>query len=430
MSLLRHLKLGGSTERSFLSDGQAVLRVRTSLERILTENILPFWYPGVVDTENGGYWLNHDLEGRWRGPAPKCIVTQARTVWFFSRLAASPYGNSDHLNAARHGYEFLRDRMWDKKFGGFYWEVDASGQNVTKSDKRLYGQAFCLYALAEYAFASNDPDGEASAKELFALMETRAHDKQHGGYREIFARDWTAVPARSVRDLNDSSCIKRMNTHIHLMEAIMAFLALTHEPRARERLIEIIFVNSNAVVRKNIGACTDRYLENWEPLREAEDSRVSYGHDVENLWLLIEACNMARLYGAPLHDLWRTVFNYALSYGFDHKHGGFYESGPFNKPADRREKIWWVQAEGLVAALYIYRLTDNQIYWDCFAQTLEWISNYQTDWKHGDWYETVDENGTASGSKAGPWKGPYHNGRAMLQCLDLLSPAAGSRRTH
>jgi mannobiose 2-epimerase len=398
-----------------------LLRVRASLERILTENILRFWYPGVIDTENGGYRLNHDLQGRWRGPAPKCIVTQARTVWFFSRLARSPYGTSAHLEAARHGYEFLRDRMWDRDFGGFFWEVDATGETASTIDKRLYGQAFGLFGLAEYAGASSDSSARALANELFDLLEARAHDERYGGYREIFDRGWNSTPDRLAGHLNHPFSVKRMNTHIHLMEAIMAFLAFNRAPRARERLIELIFVNSNAVVRKTVGACTDRYLENWEPLRQPEDNRVSYGHDIENLWLLLEACNTAGINGAPLHDLCRTIFSYALRFGFDHENGGFYESGPLNTPADRREKIWWVQAEALVASLRMYGLTDERIYSNCFLQTLDWIVGHQADWKNGDWYESIDPNGKPSGVKAGPWKAPYHNGRSMLLCLDLLA---------
>jgi cellobiose epimerase len=405
-------------------DRDTLLQTQRTLERILTENILSFWYPQVVDTKDGGYRLNHDLEGRWRGPATKHLVTQTRTVWFFSRLVNSDYERSEYLKAARHGYEFLRDRMWDREFGGFYWEVDSSGHTAVRPEKKMYGQAFGLYALTEYTVASGDPNAKATAEELFTLIETKAHDKEHGGYREIFNRDWSPMPTRAASRLNDPASIKRMNTHIHLMEAITTFLDFTREPMARERLIELILVNSNSVVRKNVGACTDQYLENWQPLQGPNHDRVSYGHDVENIWLLVEACRAAGISGSLLLDLYRTVFNYALEYGFDRRDGGFYDSGPFDEPADRREKIWWVQAEGLVAALEMYRLTGEQLYWDCFTLVLDWIVKRQVDWQHGEWYEMVDNGGSASGVKAGPWKAPYHNGRAMLRCLDLLDSAS------
>ena len=242
---------------------------RSSLERILTQNIIPFWYPGVIDSNDGGYRLNHDLQGRWRGPASKCLVTQARTLWFFSRLINSNYRIPDCLAAASHGYEFLRDRMWDREFGGFYWEIDSSGHSAAKPEKQIYGQAFALYALTEYATASGDSSAKDTAKELFGLIETKAHDKRYGGYRDMLQRDWTPLSESRVADGHDRVSRKRMNTHLHLLEAITSFYSFTEDALARERLIELILVNSNSVVRKDIGACTDQYLENWQPLTAA-----------------------------------------------------------------------------------------------------------------------------------------------------------------
>ncbi len=398
---------------------QELPRIKETLERILTENILPFWHPQVIDSEDGGYRLNHDINGRWKRRANKRIVTQARTVWFFSRLFNSSYGSNKHLEAAKHGYEFLCDRMWDKEFGGFYWEVDSSG-NATKPHKHLYGQAFALYALSEYAPASKDSRAAELAQELFNLLERTAHDARYGGYQEFFRRDWGAVP-EDVNYLNATPDTKLMNTHLHLLEAITGYYLLTKDRTAWERLIELIFIQSNAVVRKTVGACTDKHHRDWTPLQGAGNERVSYGHALENIWLLTRACNLVGMPNSLLLDLYRTLFNYALQYGFDQKKGGFYYIGSFNKPADKRDKIWWVQAEGLVSALQMYRLTGEEVYFNCFSGTLDWIVRHQVDWQHGDWYAQVAENGKPSGDKAGAWKSPYHNGRAMIKCLELLS---------
>jgi mannose/cellobiose epimerase-like protein (N-acyl-D-glucosamine 2-epimerase family) len=424
-SLLSRFKFDKSSENSILSgegetddrrapfrpDDETLRRTRQTLERILTENIIPFWYPGLVDSEDGGYRLNHDLAGKWLGPSNKFLVTQARTVWFFSRLAGSRYGGAEHLKAARHGYEFLRDCMWDKKCGGFYWEVDSAGSAPARAEKQVYGQAFGLYALTEYAKASGDAAATAVAKELFALFETKAHDERHGGYRDLLRRDWSPMPPPAT---------KRMNTHLHMMEALTTYVAASKDPTARARLVELIFVNSHSVVRKDIGACREYHRENWQPLSGRRYDRVSYGHDVENVWLVVEACRAAGVSAGLVLDICRTIFRYALQYGFDRRDGGFFSSGPLNAPADRREKIWWVQAEALVAALQMHRLTGDAIYWDYFSRTLKWIVERQADWQHGDWHDTIGADGSVSGVKAGPWKCPYHQGRAMLQCLDLL----------
>jgi cellobiose epimerase len=389
------------------------------LERILYENIVPFWYPAVLDHENGGYHLNHDVGGQSLGLAARALVTQSRTVWFFSRLYSTGLGKREHLEAAAHGYRYLRDVMWDREHGGFFWEVDASGA-PTMPAKHLYAQSFGLYALSEYAIASRDPEALDLARRLFAVLEYRAYDRQHGGYLEFFQRDWGPVIEETRGYMSADPSTKLMNTHLHLMEAFTTYYRASRDPLARERLVELIFVQSNAVVRKDIGACTDRYNRDWTPQRGSIAERVSYGHDVENVWLLMDACDAVGLSNGPLMDLYRTLFAYSLKYGYDDDKGGFYDSGRFNQPADRKVKVWWTQAEALVAALMMHQRTGEQRYLEVFDQTLDWVNRHQIDWENGDWHANIGEDGRASGLKAGPWKSPYHNGRAMIECLLLL----------
>ena len=70
-----------------------------------------------------------------------------------------------------------------------------------------------------------------------------------------------------------------------------------------------------------------------------------------------------------------------------------------------------------------YRLTHDPKDLEIFKKTYDWIDKHQTDWKNGEWYEMVEEDGTPSGDKAQPWKSGYHNGRAMMECLDILKAA-------
>jgi len=389
------------------------------LERHLLENIVPFWYPGAVDRENGGYRLNHDAQGRWRGEADKALVTQARTLWFFSRLHRSPYGQPEHLEAARHGFRFLKDRMWDAEHGGFFWSVSSDGGEAVESYKAQYGQGFGLYALAEYARASGDREAGALAAELFRLLESRAHDPVHGGYLEVLARDWSPPDGDLPGFARGRAGIKTMNTHLHLMEPFTVYYELTGHELVRQRLHELLLIQSSAVVRKRLGACTDRHQLDWTPLTGPEDDRVSYGHDVENVWLLIEAAGALEVPARPLEDLLVALFEYSMEHGWDEDEGGFYDSGPFGEPADRKAKVWWVQAEGMTSALFMFRLTGERRYYDVFARTLGWITRRQADWEHGDWHDVVGERPPAH--KSGPWKSPYHNGRAVLECLEILS---------
>jgi mannobiose 2-epimerase len=393
---------------------------KSRLRRILTQNIMPFWYPRTIDLENGGYCLNHDVNGKPLGRGAKMIVTQSRMLWYFSKLYNSGWAGKEALEAAEHGFKFLCDKMWDSEHGGFFWEVDFQG-NVQKDFKNIYGQAFALYGLSEYIIASKSKEALNLARELFELIEKNAYDKKYGGYREFFTRNWSIPEKDGTTYIAPSMKIKTMNTHLHLLESFTTYYEIAKNSIVKQRLIELILILSNSVVRMDIGVCTDLHSREWKPLELRENNHVSYGHNLETLWLMAEAC---RVVGIPIFLLinyFQTIYNYCIKYGFDYEKGGIYNSGPINKPADRLEKIWWVQAESLVTIAYMYSLTRDNMFLEHFSKMLDWIENYQVDWKNGDWFNTILPDGKPFGKKADIWKSAYHNGRAMIETIKILS---------
>jgi len=390
------------------------------LEKILTENIAPFWYEKSLDREHGGYIIDFDAQGRRKNRCTKMIVTQARTVWLFSRMARAGYRREAYLDAAEVGYRFLKDKMWDQTHGGFYWEVDVTGEQQLKPNKHLYGQSFALYALSEYYLASGKQDVLDFAVRFFNLLEAKAYDTTYGGYVESFAPDWTVTPAGESTYMGTPPDLKLMNTHLHLMEAITTFYRARKHPLVRDRLLELLNIQSNTVVRKTLGACTDKYDRNWSPRLDADYAQVSYGHDIENIWLLMDTCHAVGLSNYPFGDLYETLFDYSLKYGYDPAEGGFYYTGAFNQPATDRNKSWWVQAEVLVSALHMVRFTNDPKYLAIFEKTFEFIENHLVDSENGEWHHIITPDGTTRGDKASPWKAGYHNGRAMIECIEIL----------
>jgi cellobiose epimerase len=402
------------------ADAPDLRALAPAIEKNLTQAILAFWYPRSLDTIYGGYLVDFDAGGHFKGQAPKMIVTQARMLWLSSRLVREGRGGPAMRDAARQGYRFLMDHMWDREHGGFYWEVDRPGTTVVAPLKHVYGQAFGLYALSEYARATGDRQALADATRLFDVLETHAHDTTFGGYVEFFNRDWSPAPEGVTPYLGVPAGLKSMNTHLHLLEAVTAFYRASHLPLARERLTELATIESSTVVRKTIGACTDQYERDWTPRLTPATARASYGHDLENIWLLVDAYDALDRPVTPLMDLFRALFDNALAHGYDAGAGGMFDSGPLGRDADRRGKTWWVQAETLVSALTMFQLTRDPRYADVFRGTWRFVSERQTDWTSGEWWETVTEDGSTTGDKAHRWKAGYHNGRAMLECLRLL----------
>ena len=70
-------------------------------------------YPNNIDKEYGGYLSTFTYDFKPTGDQDKMIVTQARHIWSTSK-AAEFYHDTNYVVMARHGYYFLRDKMWDK----------------------------------------------------------------------------------------------------------------------------------------------------------------------------------------------------------------------------------------------------------------------------------------------------------------------------
>jgi cellobiose epimerase len=387
---------------------------RTAI-RILDDDVRPFWEL-TVDFERGGYRLNHDAQGRWRGPCEKSLVTQARMLWFFSRLSGEDRAARRNADV---GYQFMRDHMWDKEHGGFYWAVKDDGKRPTKAGKHLYGQAFALFALSEYAQMSGEADARTLCRDLFSLVDDHAYDAEHLGYRESFARDWRPARRRAKGYLGVLGDRKLFNTHLHLLEAVTSLLGFDESDRTRRRLQELIVVCSETVVDDDSGSCRDEFYADWTPIGLTSTERCSYGHDLENVALLYRAADALGSISDDLLARCRRICQQAITNGHDRERGGFFAAGPLGMPADSLEKIYWVQAEAMFGLTTMWRSTRSDAYLDCLTATMSWIDEVQVDRVGGDWHSTVDIDGVPSGSKANEWKDPYHQTRALLEVWGL-----------
>lgn len=287
-----------------------------ALRRELSDRILPYWSRFARDPVNGGFWgtLGADNVGDPR--ESRSAVMTARHLWAYS-AAASSLGDPALLEHARWAYEALTGPFLDREFGGVFWSVKSDGR-AEVAKKQVYGEAFAIYGLAEYAAAllslggaragdsaRGDPAPEEPlrlALELFGLLELHARDPLHGGYVEARARDWSPTGDLKLSD-KDIDCDKSMNTNLHVMEAFTTLhrvlgAFIDGSPGAggnadslklaRERVGEALESLVNATMERILGA--DGHLDlyftmDWKPVGDI----VSYGHDIEASWLLWEA---------------------------------------------------------------------------------------------------------------------------------------------
>lgn len=393
--------------------------LRQEAETELLSDILPFWLKYTIDEDFGGFrgQIANDLA--FDPHAPKGLILNARILWTFSK-AFSVYGDPLYLDAARRAYEYLIRFFWDNECGGTYWLVDYEGRPLD-ARKRVYGQAFTVYALAEYFHAAGDAQILARALRMVEVIESVSHDDQHGGYFETYERDWSLAEDQrlSEADLDEK---KSMNTHLHMLEAYAALLRLHEDSTVRLRLRELTEIFLDHIIDPSNHHFILFFDEEWKRRSDV----VSFGHDIEGSWLLCEAAEV--LGDKPLLERVQAVAvemaQAVHDEGLDHDGGLMYErnlDGHFNT-----DKHWWPQAEAVVGFLNAYELSGEHRFESAAEQSWRFIEKHIIDRDNGEWFWLVSREGIpdATQDKVGPWKCPYHNSRTCFEVMERMDKKA------
>ncbi len=392
----------------------------------LAQTIMPYWFDTTVDREHGGYILSDDPSRPGRSAAEKQLVTQARMIWGFSHVLNHQLagGARDYLQAARQGYEFLERYFHDPVHGGYYWTVGLRGQPLV-TRKIVYGQSFVIYALVEYYRASGDRQALERARELWTILQVRAHDPKHGGWNEHFERNWQPLPFGSTDAQVEVAGYKSANTHLHLMEALTELYTATGDKRVKGALREALKLNQRYFYPERPGQARFHFRPDWRPVTDPGSEGLSFGHNVEFAWLMIRA--QRALGRRPDWTHFFAYVDHALEYGWDAARGGLYQLGRDDQPAWQTDKAWWPQAEMLVALIDARAARPRRAEYDCaLRQLLAFIAQYQTDPKDGVWFDTVAADGAVKKpAKAHNWKANYHDVRALVRLVESAGAGRG-----
>ena len=414
----------------------------------LTRGILERWYPLVIDKECGGYFTNVTYDWKLPPEQEKMIVTQARHVWTLSKLAAFLDRAGTHEQMAMHGYYFLRNHLWDREFGGFYQIRNRVGKISEvygwRDEKRAYGNAFGIYALAALVHQTGDNEVMDFAQQAFRWVEEHSFDQKCGGYFQFLTREGKPFDVSSgyktiASDRNELG-FKDQNASIHLLEAYTELYNVWKSPLLRTQLERLLVLIRDTMVAKE-GYLRLFFQPDWTPVSFKESSdemrkanfgldHVSFGHDYETAFLMLEASHALGLKNdTKTLAVAKKMLDHALMYGFDESVGGFYDGGYYFKGESeckiiKDTKNWWAQAEGLNALLLFSRIfPQEKKYYDYFLKQWKYVKTYIMDSTNGDWFEggLDKEPHFKTGLKSHIWKCTYHTGRALMNCIALLS---------
>lgn len=362
----------------------------------------------------GGFYGEMDASGQVLRDAPRGVILGARIIWSFSAAYAA-LGKKEYLEAALHQSEWFLKYFCDSRFGGVYWSVAADGRPL-ETKKQLYSQGFAIYGLSELYKVTRDEKVLQAAIGLYRIVEEHFADRQYGGYCEALARDFSPLEDMSL-SAHDINAPKTMNSHLHILEAYANLFQVWPDKglkTATERLLDIICTK----VMGPDGHLRLYFDRDWSVL----PGGVSYGHDIETSWLALE-CAFA-LKDASVAE---RVRPFALAMGKAAGEGLMedgsmrYECLPDGTFDDSRQ--WWVQAETVVGYLWLWKYHGVAGAERTAAAAWEYIRKNLVDPEGGEWWWAILPDGTPDKTqpKAGFWKCPYHNSRMCLEIIKIAT---------
>jgi mannobiose 2-epimerase len=438
MPLLVSLSLGFSLIRD---NNDTRVKLADEIEHSIHHQLLNKWYPAAVDKEYGGFLSNFTYDFQPEEKQEKMIVSQSRHIWTASKAAVYYPEKKEYLKIAAHGFQFLSDKMWDKEFGGFFTLTDQSGKvlDTGLEAKTAYGNAFAIYGLAAYFHASGDSAALQLAQKAFHWLEEHSHDPVHKGYFQSLARGGRPLLDRSELPSTSQIGYKDQNSSIHLLEAFTELYQVWPDPLLGERLKEMLYLIRDTMVTDQ-GYLQLFFFPNWDPVSYRDSAEhlieghhsldhVSFGHDVETAYLMLEAGHVVGIDDPEIMEVGKKMVDHSLNFGWDEEVGGFYDGGFYFKGEEeltivKDTKNWWAQAEGLNTLLIMadYFPEDKMDYFGKFQQQWEYIKQYIIDPEHGEWYPggLDKEPHLRKARKAQIWKTPYHNFRSLANCVQRL----------
>src|SRR5262249_7669083 len=283
------------------------------------------------------------------------------------------------------------DRLRDPADGAFFFSASREGRPL-ETDKHLYAQAFAIYGLSAHSRATGNAESLAAARRVFSLIEDR-YRREGKGYEEAFDLGWQPIANKLGRG---GVGTRTTNTHTHLIEAYAGLLRAAADPTVAASLQDLLRLFVHRFLAED-GTHSHAYLDgDLHPLA----GPISYGHDIEVSWLLLDAAEALADPNAvaSLAPAAPTLARAAAAGGQCGDGGWIAQRSPEGQPDRYRD--WWVQAEAVVGLVDAAMRTGDEGLMTRAEATWAFVERAVIDRDHGEWHERVDRQGSADPGRA------------------------------
>ncbi|MGH2622072.1 MAG: AGE family epimerase/isomerase, partial [Sphingobacterium sp.] len=328
-----------------------------------------------------------------------------RACWLLATLYNTVEQNPDWLEGAKLGYEFLKDKCFNKE-GKMYFHVDRQG-NPIRMRRYFFSETFAVIACAAYAKASGDQQAAKLARDLFGICLEYAH-----GERQMEPKFEQTRPSKGI-----GIPMIMINTAQQLRETI-------GDPRCDAAITAWIQEIEDNFVKDDIRCVMEQVDLDGRIIDHIDGRTLNPGHAIEGAWFIMHE-GIYRGMDQKLIDLGLRMLDYMWERGWDKEHGGIlYFKDVYNKPVQeywQDMKFWWPQNEAIIATLLAFLITKNEKYAQMHKQIHDYAYLHFHDQENGEWFGYLHKDGSiAQTAKGNMFKGPFHLPRQEWYCWSII----------
>lgn len=251
-----------------MTGGIAALEREFALLRAwLFEEALPLWTDRGLDRANGGFFEKLNPDGR-PTVEPRRARVVGRQIYVFAIAGKLGWeGPADEM------MRYALDRLFRCHLGvaeGMVISTVTAKGAPLNAGFDLYDHAFVLFGLAAAAAR-----GETTA--ALAARSARLRDDMKAGWGH---------PLAGFEESNPRSLPLKANPHMHMLEASLAWMAVSDDPAWGALADEIAELCLARFLDPATGALREYFDGDWRLLDRPEDGVVEPGHQFEWAWLL------------------------------------------------------------------------------------------------------------------------------------------------
>lgn len=371
--------------------------------RTLLKDVLPFWFPRCVDTENGGFLHCLDRDGTIVD-TDKSVWAQGRMTWMLLSIYNNMEKKPEWLEWADSGLTFLEKHCFDDD-GRMFFHMTRDGRPVRKR-RYAFSECFASMAYAAHAQATNDDRSAECARELLQRFISWNFEPGNMPPKFTDTRPMTGIGPRMMAVCMAQELRENLGEEDFFTETIDRFIGE----------IETLFV------KPDIKCVMESVAPDGSIIDSYDGRTLNPGHAIEAAWIILKEGGHRQ--NKRLIRLGCQMLDWMWERGWDNEHGGLlYFTDVYGKPVQEYwhdMKFWWPHNELVIATLMAWLLTGEEKYQRMHNQAHQWSFKTFADEEHGEWFGYVHRDGRISSTvKGNLWKSFFHHPRMLLTCWRL-----------